>query len=231
MNQAICDSCQNQLQYPDEIAGKKVRCPKCKNVVSLPVRVNPKTSLASQNRTAPTPRQQKKQNSKRPSQDLSKHNLSKHNPIQAQPIQAQPIQAQPIQAQPIQAQPIQAQPIQAQPIQAQPIQAQPIQAQPIQAQPIQAQPIQAQPIKHNHSPAAGSTSGRPVDRISTAAGNWFTDVSFPARLATAHPAERKLESSENRAPVGRCRRWGCSADYSTAGFQTMGNVRWSQSGV
>ena len=105
MNQAICDSCQNQLQYPDEIAGKKVRCPKCKNVVSLPVRVNPKTSLASQNLTAPTPPPAKK----------TKQQTPQPRPIQAQPIQAQPIQAQPIQAQPIQAQPIQAQPIQAQP--------------------------------------------------------------------------------------------------------------------
>ncbi|MDG2468697.1 MAG: hypothetical protein P8M80_05415, partial [Pirellulaceae bacterium] len=120
MNQAICDSCQNQLQYPDEIAGKKVRCPKCKNVVSLPVRVNPKTSLASQNRTASPPQPAKK----------TKQQTPQTRPTHAQPIQAQPIQAQPIQAQPIQAQPIQAQPIQAQPIQAQPIQAQPIQAQP-----------------------------------------------------------------------------------------------------
>ena len=36
MNSINCDSCLAKLKYPDRLAGKKLRCPKCQSIVALP---------------------------------------------------------------------------------------------------------------------------------------------------------------------------------------------------
>ncbi len=62
MNQVSCGNCQNPLQYPPELAGKKIRCPKCKEILALPAMSAQPTPAGqprpSQQRPAPTKPQQ-----------------------------------------------------------------------------------------------------------------------------------------------------------------------------
>lgn len=48
-----CPECHARLQIPDALAGKKIRCPKCKNTLTVPV---PAAAIASAARAKPSPR-------------------------------------------------------------------------------------------------------------------------------------------------------------------------------
>ena len=61
-----CGACDSKLAVPGTVAGKKVRCPKCKGVIAVPAYTPQPTPAVRGSQTAAAPKKKKRTHRKRP---------------------------------------------------------------------------------------------------------------------------------------------------------------------